>query len=420
MKELSNPIQPPRLRNRFLSQPIARRAYRVIQILAVIALLSDFLANDKPLYCKIDGTSYFPVFKQYAVQLGLSTWDAQFVTKRWNEQSFEVAIWPPIPYAAHTIDLKNGRFTSPLAPQRVEKLSRRHWLGTDQLGRDLAAGLIAGTRTALLVGLVAMTIAGTIGFLLGAAAGYFGNNNLHTHPLIGLTWVVGLGWIWYYWMVSRSYGLLEGKWLPQVLQALLYSVLFGYVLNRLNRLLRRNGKLRRTIRIPLDDIILRAIEIVSALPGLMLILAITALIRNPGIYDVMLIIGLISWTGIARFARAEMIRIRSLEYLQAARVLGYGHWQIIRKHALPNILTPLLISLAFGMSGAVLLEAFLSFLGLGLNAEATSWGSLLNMAKSNISAWWMAVFPGMAIFALVLSFNLVGEGLSNAIERTTP
>lgn len=420
MKELSNPIQPPRLRNRFLGQPIARRAFRVIQILAVIALLSDFLANDKPLYCKIDGTSYFPVFKQYAVQLGLSTWDAQFVTKRWNEQSFEVAIWPPIPYAAHTIDLKNGRFTSPLAPQRVEKLSRRHWLGTDQLGRDLAAGLIAGTRTALLVGLVAMAIAGSIGILLGTAAGYFGNNNLRTHPFIAFVGLVGLGGIWYYWMVSRSYGLLEGRWLQQVLTALLYSMLFALALARLNRLLQRNGTLRTTIRIPLDDIILRIIEIVSALPGLMLILAITALIKNPGIYDIMLIIGLISWTGIARFARAEMIRIRSLEYLQAARVLGYGHWRIIRRHALPNILTPLLISLAFGMSGAVLLEAFLSFLGLGLDAEATSWGSLLNMAKSNISAWWMAVFPGLAIFVLVLSFNLVGEGLSNAIERTTP
>jgi peptide/nickel transport system permease protein len=420
MPALSNPIQPPRLRNRFLSQPIARRAYRVIQILAVIALLSDFLANDKPLYCKIEGTSYFPVFQQYAVQLGLSTWDAQFVTKRWSEQNYDWAIWPPIPYAAHTIDLKNGRFTSPLAPQRVEKLSRRHWLGTDQLGRDLAAGLIAGTRTALLVGLVAMAIAGTIGILLGTAAGYFGNNNLHTHPFIGFFGLAGLGWIWYYWMVSRSYGLLEGRWLQQVTMAILYSMLFALALSRLNRLLQRNGALRTTIRIPLDDIILRIIEIVSALPGLMLILAITALIKNPGIYDIMLIIGLISWTGIARFARAEMIRIRSLEYLQAARVLGYGHWRIIRRHALPNILTPLLISLAFGMSGAVLLEAFLSFLGLGLDAEATSWGSLLNMAKSNISAWWMAVFPGLAIFVLVLSFNLVGEGLSNAIERTNP
>jgi len=418
--EHSSPEAPLRLRERFLRQPLARRAFRIVQILAVVALLADFLANDKPLYCKINGNHYFPVVKQYAVDLGLSSWEAEFVTRRWHEQTFEWVIWPPIPYAPGTIDLKNSGFKGPFDPQKVDSISRRHWLGTDQLGRDLTAGLIAGTRTALLVGLVAMAIAGSIGILLGTAAGYFGNSNLRIHPIIAITGIIGVGWIWYYWLISRTYDLLDGRLVPHLVRALLYSILFSLLLNKIYNLLQQKLLLRKTITIPLDHIVLKTIEIISALPGLMLILALTALIKNPGIYDVMLIIGLISWTGIARYARAEMIRIRSLEYIQAAEVLGYSHWQIIRKHALPNILTPLLISLAFGMSGAVLAEAFLSFLGIGLQAEAASWGSLLNMAKTNTSAWWMAVFPGMAIFVIVLSFNLIGEGLSNAIERSQP
>lgn len=399
---------------RFRNQKGAFRAYRFLQFLVFIALLADFLANDKPIYARIEGRHYFPVFHQYAVDAGLASWQADFVTTRWQDRNYQTVIWPPIPYAAQTIDLKNSGFTGPFDRQRVEKWSRRHWLGTDQLGRDLLAGLIGGTRIALLVGLVAMAIAGVIGVFLGATAGYFGDSRLLIPPLVAIVGLVSIIWIWYYWLASRSYDLMEGR----LIQNLSYAVLCSTVWILLLRFLTRYLHFRKRIAIPLDSLVLRSIEIVSALPGIMLILGVLALIKQASIYHIMVIIGLISWTGMARFARAEMIRIRSLPYIEAAQTLGFSHWRIIRKHALPNMLSPILISLAFGMAGAVLTEAFLSFLGLGLGAEEVSWGSLLNMAKSNTAAWWMAVFPGLAIFLLVMVFNLIGEGLTRAIERT--
>lgn len=401
----------------FRRQKGAFRAWRLLQFMIFIAVFADFLANDKPLYCKIDGTHYFPILKQYTVDLGLSAWPADFVTRRWKEQDYQKAIWPPIPYAAQTIDLKNSGFISPFARQRTNKLSERHWLGTDQLGRDLAAGLIAGTRVALLVGLVAMAIAGSIGLLLGAGAGYFGDSRLRIHPLPAILGIISNSWIIYYWLVSRTYDLLEGRLINNLLMALLCGTLVTGSLYILTRTLQKRGQLQHGWAVPIDALVLRLIEIVSALPGLMLILGVIPLIKNPTIYHVMIIIGLISWTGIARFARAEMIKIRSLEYIQAAQVLGFSDGYIIIKHALPNILNPIIISLSFGMAGAVLLEAFLSFLGLGLGAESVSWGSLLNMARSNVAAWWMAIFPGLAIFLLVFTFNLIGEGLNKALER---
>lgn len=419
MEQWSN--QPERsltLWQRYRNQKGAFRAYRFLQFLIFIAIFADFLANDKPIYARIEDGHYFPVFRQYAVDLGLASWQADFFTIRWQERDYQTVIWPLIPYSARSIDLKNSGFTGPFAKQRVEKWSRRHWLGTDQLGRDLLAGLIAGSRTALLVGLVAMTIAGAIGVFLGATAGYFGDSRLLAPPPIIAIGLLSVIWIWYYWLASRTIDLLEGKLMQNLILAILCSIGWIWLLRSLTTKLQKRGYLRKHIAIPLDSLVLRGIEVVSALPGIMLILGLLALIKQASIYHIMVIIGLISWTGIARFARAEMIRIRSLAYIEAAQIFGFSHWRIIRKHALPNMLSPILISLAFGMAGAVLTEAFLSFLGLGLGAEAVSWGSLLNMAKSNTSAWWMAVFPGLSIFLLVMVFNLIGEGLTRAIERT--
>jgi len=105
-----------------------------------------------------------------------------------------------------------------------------------------------------------------------------------------------------------------------------------------------------------------------------------------------------------------------MEYVQAARILGLRHWQIIWRHVLPNAITPILITLAFGIAGAVLLEAFLSFLNVGMPSESVTWGSMLNEAKGRAAAWWLAVFPGFAIFITVTAFNLLGDGLTEALD----
>src|SRR5690606_17884432 len=155
---------------------------------------------------------------------------------------------------------------------------------------------------------------------------------------------------------------------------------------------------KKRIAFPFDLLVMRLIEIMRSIPTLLLLLAIVAIIRKPSILYIMAIIGLIRWTSIAQFLRAELLKIRQLEYIEAARALGFGYWLIIVNHALPYAITPVLITISFGVASSVLLEAFMSFLGIGVAAEEVTWGALLNNARQNFSAWWLAVFPGMAIF----------------------
>jgi peptide/nickel transport system permease protein len=138
--------------------------------------------------------------------------------------------------------------------------------------------------------------------------------------------------------------------------------------------------------------------------------------NKPSIFITMIVIGFLGWTGIAKYVRAELLKVRSLEYIEAAQALGFNRLRIIFKHALPNSLTPVFISVAFGVAGAILTESSLSFLGIGVAAEDVTWGSLLSSAKNDVNAWWLAIFPGFAIFITITLFNLLGEGLADAMD----
>ena len=168
--------------------------------------------------------------------------------------------------------------------------------------------------------------------------------------------------------------------------------------------------------LPVDILISRFIEIFVSLPGFLLILSIIAIMKSPNLYVVMAIIGATSWTGIARLIRGELLRVRNLEYIEAAQSLGYSEWRIMFRHAIPNALTSVLISIAFGVASAILTESALSFLGIGVQADVVTWGKLLNEARNEVSAWWFAVFPGFAIFLTVTIFNLLGDGLNEALD----
>ena len=174
---------------------------------------------------------------------------------------------------------------------------------------------------------------------------------------------------------------------------------------------------QKQVAIPFDMIIMRIIEVINAFPALFTILAIVAVIARPSIILLMMAIGLIRWTGIARFTRAEMLKVRETGYIQSAKGLGLGDWHIITKQALPNVLPPILITIAFGIAGAILLESFLSFLGIGIDAGQVSWGSLLQTARQNFTNWWLALYPGLAIFITVTVFNLIGNALTQAMEE---
>jgi peptide/nickel transport system permease protein len=165
-----------------------------------------------------------------------------------------------------------------------------------------------------------------------------------------------------------------------------------------------------------DTITSRATEIVMCIPTLVLILAIIAILEKPTIWHTMAIIGATGWTGIARLTRGEFLRLRNAEFVMAARAAGAGPLRIMLRHILPNALAPVLVPITFGIASAILTESSLSFLGFGPPPPTASWGSVLNDARSNLTMWWLVVFPGLAIFLTVLAYNLVGEGLQEATD----
>ncbi len=387
-----------------------------------VAVFGDFIANEKPLYCKLDGVVYFPVLRQYAVDMGLAKWDARFFQKEWHEHDYDAVLFPPIPYSAKTIDTKNSGYKSPFGNQRVESLRYRHWLGTDKLGHDIAAGMVAGTRVALLVGVLAMSIATAIGVLLGAMAGYFGDQGFRVSRT--RLWLNGaaLFFAWFYGFHARGFAMAEaavkGSETGAVLEGMAIAIGILLLANGLVFLIKKipAGVFVKKITLPLDLLVMRAIEVLNSIPGMLLLLASVAVLQKSSIFYVMVIIGLIRWTSIARFMRAELLKVRNLPYIEAARALGYSDRRILFRHALPNAVGPVLITVAFGIASAILLESALSFLGFGAAAEGVTWGQLLSEARRYPGAWWLAVFPGGAIFLTVTAFNLIGEGLTEAMS----
>ena len=163
-----------------------------------------------------------------------------------------------------------------------------------------------------------------------------------------------------------------------------------------------------------DIVIQRLIEIVMSIPALIIILVLVAFLEKPSIFHIMLVIGLIRWTGVARLVRGEFYRLRGQDFVTSAIALGYPTHRIIFKHILPNAMGPVLVSATFGVAGAILLESTLSFLGLG-DLSAPSWGQTLSEGYSS-GTWHLILAPGFAIFLTVSLLNLVGEGLRDALD----
>ncbi len=215
--------------------------------------------------------------------------------------------------------------------------SAHHWLGTDQLGRDLCSRMIYGAQISLLVGLTAVSVSTIVGTVIGAVAGYAG----------GLT----------------------------------------------------------------DLALMRATDVMLCFPTLFLILAVVSFLE-PNIFNIMIVIGLTSWMGVARLVRAEVLSLREREFVLAARVTGASSAWILRKHLLPNALGPILVNATFGVGSAMLIESGLSFLGLGVQPPAASWGNILTEGKETLGvAWWLTAWPGVAIFLTVLACHHLGERL---------
>jgi len=165
-----------------------------------------------------------------------------------------------------------------------------------------------------------------------------------------------------------------------------------------------------------DSIIMRFVDIMLSIPTFFLILAVIAFL-TPSIWNIMIVIGLTSWMGVTRLVRAEFLSLRNREFILAAEAMGASDFRLIAKHLLPNSLTPIIVSSVLGIASAVLTESGLSFLGLGVQAPQSSWGNILTDDKEYIQfAWWLSLFPGLAILLTVLGYNLLGEGLRDMLD----
>lgn len=403
------------VRKQFLSNRGAVWSLRVLYTLIFIALFGPVLTNEKPLYCNIAGETHYPVFRQYLIDLGLDSWEAVFVNKEWSDHDYESVVYTLIPYSAGTLDLKNKN-KGPFSEQRVSSKWKYHWLGTDHLGRDVIAGMVRGARVALTVGLISMGVATVIGLFFGGIAGFFGDDQLLVSRLGIILNILGTIFGFFYGFIARSYEITEGNTGFAIIIGILIFILVVLLFNALTWAIHYFFPPKHKVALPIDLVVMRLIEVINSIPGLVFIIAILAIIDKPVIFDTMIIIGLIGWTGIARFVRSELLRVRTLDYIEAARSLGLSNFRLLVRHALPNALTPVLIMIAFGVAGAILLEAFLSFLGIGMPPEEVTWGRMLNHARDNINTWWLALFPGFAIFITVTTFNLIGDGLSEALN----
>ena len=421
--------------NQFKKDKIALICLYLLFLLIGIAVLAPVIANERPLYAEYKGYTLYPAFSSESrtdsifKENGSLDEILQYDITDWRTLDFKKVVWPLIPYSPEGMDRYNRDYVSPSGKQRFKNKDGeiteapkkfRHLLGTDGIGRDLASGLIHGTRISLMVGLVSMGIASLIGIILGALAGFFGDNKLKMPRIKYHFTLIGLFFGFFYGFGQRKYAISDGfsEGVASGMVELLIStgiiILSVTVFRLISRLIKIN-KLQEETYVPIDTFVSRGIELLNSIPRLLLIITITAVVER-SIWIVMIIIGITGWTGIARFTRAELLRIRSLEFVQAAQSLGFSSARTIFKHALPNALAPVFVSIAFGIASAILIESGLSFLGIGVPDDIVTWGSLLNLGRQNLEAWWLIIYPGMAIFLTITIYNMIAEASRDALD----
>ncbi|MFZ0634115.1 MAG: ABC transporter permease [Candidatus Acidiferrales bacterium] len=228
-------------------------------------------------------------------------------------------------------------------PERLSPPSVGHWMGTDELGRDIFARILYGSRVSMLVSICVVFGSGIVGLSVGSLAGYFGG------------------------------------WLDRFVNIMLINAFLSF-------------------------------------PGILLAIAFAAFM-GPGIGKVILALTITGWAGYARLARAQILQVKEMEYVLAARSLGASHLRILVRHLIPNILQPVLVQATIAMAGAILAESTLSFLGLGVLAPMPSWGAMLNDARSHLfDAPHLVIFPALAVMMAVLAFNLLGDALRDWMD----
>ncbi len=294
-----------------------------------------------------------------------------------------------------------------LLPPFSEGTKAYHFLGTDYLGRDLLSGLIHGARVAFIISFLSVFVALLFGLSVGLIIGYYGDHGIKKNIIQQLILVISIVFVCYYTIACFTHGVSIYNVIPIVI-----TIFGGYGLERLSSRLPL-----KSYGVPLDIIIQRMFELRESIPGIFLILAIAALFSSPSIISVALVISVLYWFTFARYTRVETWSVKEESYIKSAISSGVSDTQLLWRHILPNALPSIYVIIAFTFSGVILLESTLSFLGIGIPVEEISWGKILAGAKKSTKAWWLAVFPGLAIFLVLFAFNTLGDYLAQYQKR---
>lgn len=361
--------------------------FYIIIAYAFVGLFNAFIANSKPIIAKDARGIVFPAMADFVGDLGFK-YDDNYI----QQPKYIWALYPPIRYHAKDIDVSHSGFKS---PSQCSKDSG-HYLGTDQVGRDVAGGIVRGCYTSFRIGIFGTLLCGLIGIFIGLCMAYYGNRiqlNLLEVITSSLCLILAL-----FYMIFP----LQNTVVNTIVVLLLLAFAFGnqYLLGRLTF---------RKYNLPFDNVIMGIIELRRSMPTLILVLVLFPIFSRPSINNVIFVIAILGWTNFARHARSESLSIKNRPFVTVAQMMGAGFLHIGWKHLLPNIATTMLVLASMNFGSNVLLESTLSFLGMGLPAEEVSWGSMLSVGRKNYFAWWMVLYPGIALFVLVYCINKVTE-----------
>jgi peptide/nickel transport system permease protein len=413
-----------------MNSKLPRTAFWMLGFLLFLAVFRDVLANGRPLYCRIEGQTYWPGLRSvwtsenvpYQAEALRRLQNNVHALEAWkNPASYDSSpIYAPIPFSpGEKSSLHPGIFVPPGSTHPGLEAPFKHWLGTDAEGRDVAATVVSGARIALITGSLAMAVALLIGLSLGLLAGFWGDDGWKVTRGQLIFFFLGLPVAWFFAVTVRSHSLDTDKSGAAVATTVGVFLFIIFIFNAFGSFLERLSFFSKRISFPVDALVMRIAEVFSAIPRLILVIALAVALRGftqESIWMMIVLMGGLGWTGVAKLVRAALLRERSLEYILAARGLGIPEWRVLLRHALPNVLRAVYISVAFGAAGAVLLESYLSFLGFGGPSwRGISWGSLFfneNSTANPLETWWITLFPGLMIFITVLSLNRVGEYLS--------
>lgn len=319
-----------------------------------------------------------------------------------------------IPYSAQEINVQE-------ADQAPAWQLEHHFLGTDHLGRDILAQIIFGAQTSLWVSVPAMLLTTFIGLLLGLASGYFGNDGKRITLRSFISYLVALvlgsfyGFYLRQFIIEAAFSISFFKGIQALFLALGILAAFLFAAHWLQKITKKKGH-SHAVALPLDEGVLKLTELFSAIPRLILILALATFLR-PSFGALVMIIGFTSWTGMARLVRGEILKVKSLQFVEAGKALGLKDKAIIFQHILPNALPSIIVAFTFGLASLLALESTLSFLGIGLPPQYVSWGKIMVGMRYNLTAWWLVVFPGAYLALTILALHYCSNFLLDKVNK---